>query len=397
MSLGRVLVEEFQPEVLKWLRERVDLVVVNPWVEPQRWDIEAARVDGANEIVIFFRIIMPSITGTLVTVSGDGALNGTYSGWCADIDHTIAENTNYTANVFSSYETLPAGLIENANNLDLVNWIINQDFVGTPAGGTLGNYTYGDVQRAIWEFIEDNPAATTNGLGLWDQQRVNQIKAAASANGEGFTPTCGDFVAVILQPVDSSQLITIAQVTFASLGIDCANSNVATAVLNGVEFPAEAQILWSVNKINETASLDDDQKPDWPTTVSADTTFTYQDPQGYTCSTDPAAYTNGYYQYNESNTAVLTYQTGSDTATASTLVKCYAPVVSKTAAGAYDERHEWDVEKSVTPLTQDVFAGSTGLFDWTVTVTESVYDRLVPWFTSPPFFQMPAIARLPSA
>jgi hypothetical protein len=35
MSLGRVLVEEFQAEVLKWLRERVDLVVVNPWVEPQ--------------------------------------------------------------------------------------------------------------------------------------------------------------------------------------------------------------------------------------------------------------------------------------------------------------------------------------------------------------------------
>ena len=46
MSLGRVLVEEFQPEVLQWLRERVELVVVNPWVEPQRWEIEAARVDA---------------------------------------------------------------------------------------------------------------------------------------------------------------------------------------------------------------------------------------------------------------------------------------------------------------------------------------------------------------
>jgi D-3-phosphoglycerate dehydrogenase len=46
MSLGRVLVEEFQPEVLNWLRERVDLVVVNPWVESQRWDIEVARVDA---------------------------------------------------------------------------------------------------------------------------------------------------------------------------------------------------------------------------------------------------------------------------------------------------------------------------------------------------------------
>ena len=46
MPFGRVLVEEFQPEVLKWLRERVELVVVNPWVEPERWEIEAARVDA---------------------------------------------------------------------------------------------------------------------------------------------------------------------------------------------------------------------------------------------------------------------------------------------------------------------------------------------------------------
>jgi len=46
MSLGRVLIEEFQPKVLKWLRERVELVVVNPWVEPQRWELEVPRVDA---------------------------------------------------------------------------------------------------------------------------------------------------------------------------------------------------------------------------------------------------------------------------------------------------------------------------------------------------------------
>ncbi|MDH3444706.1 MAG: hydroxyacid dehydrogenase [Deltaproteobacteria bacterium] len=46
MSLGRVLVEEFQSEVLKWLRQHVDLVVVNPWMEPERWEIEVSRVDA---------------------------------------------------------------------------------------------------------------------------------------------------------------------------------------------------------------------------------------------------------------------------------------------------------------------------------------------------------------
>jgi lactate dehydrogenase-like 2-hydroxyacid dehydrogenase len=46
MALARVLVEEFQPEVIKWLRERVELVVINPWVEPQRWELELTRVDA---------------------------------------------------------------------------------------------------------------------------------------------------------------------------------------------------------------------------------------------------------------------------------------------------------------------------------------------------------------
>ena len=46
MVLGRVLVEEFQAGVLEWLRERVELVVVNPWVEPERWELETVRVDA---------------------------------------------------------------------------------------------------------------------------------------------------------------------------------------------------------------------------------------------------------------------------------------------------------------------------------------------------------------
>jgi hypothetical protein len=41
MSHGRVLVEEFEPDVLKWLRSKVELVVVDPWVEPERPRSEA--------------------------------------------------------------------------------------------------------------------------------------------------------------------------------------------------------------------------------------------------------------------------------------------------------------------------------------------------------------------
>lgn len=46
MSLGRVLVEPFQPDVLEWLRSRAEVVVVDPWVEPERWDREISLVDA---------------------------------------------------------------------------------------------------------------------------------------------------------------------------------------------------------------------------------------------------------------------------------------------------------------------------------------------------------------
>lgn len=46
MSLGRVLVEKFAPDVLEWLGSRAEIVVVDPWAEPERWDKEAPAVDA---------------------------------------------------------------------------------------------------------------------------------------------------------------------------------------------------------------------------------------------------------------------------------------------------------------------------------------------------------------
>ena len=46
MSLGRILVERFSQDLLDWLRERAEVVVVDPWAEPERWEREAAQVDA---------------------------------------------------------------------------------------------------------------------------------------------------------------------------------------------------------------------------------------------------------------------------------------------------------------------------------------------------------------
>lgn len=42
----RILVEPFKADVLAWLAERAEVVVVDPWREPERWREEASRVDG---------------------------------------------------------------------------------------------------------------------------------------------------------------------------------------------------------------------------------------------------------------------------------------------------------------------------------------------------------------
>ncbi len=151
------------------------------------------------------------------TVSGGTVLDGTYEGWCIDTDHTIGQNTPYTADVYSSYEDLPDGLVEFPENLDLVNWIVNQGFVGQPSACG-GEYTYGDVQRTIWTLIDDQNS--TSGLGPWSQCRVDEILAAASAGGDGFVPGCFDVIAVILVPVNGQQ-ITIAQITLAGVDLPC--------------------------------------------------------------------------------------------------------------------------------------------------------------------------------
>jgi len=132
-----------------------------------------------------------------IAVSGGTVLDGMYDGYCLDLNSGPISGL---ANVYSSYEPLPSGhRIDNPENLDLVNWIINQGFVGQPSGCG-GNYTYGDVQWVIWHLLEDGEPdeGAITGLGPWSECRTQEILAAAFANGEGFVPGCGELLGIIL-------------------------------------------------------------------------------------------------------------------------------------------------------------------------------------------------------
>ena len=149
------------------------------------------------------------------TISNDSLLNGIYPGWCIDLNTSMINNHTFTAKVYSSYETLPATLlshIAHPETFDKVNYILNQHFIGKPSLGGFGTYTFGDVQKAIWAFIET--WQSTAYTGPWNQDRINEIIADANTNGQGFIPGNNEQVALILEPAQLTEgQISIIEVT----------------------------------------------------------------------------------------------------------------------------------------------------------------------------------------
>lgn len=132
-----------------------------------------------------------------ISVQDDGLLNGSYAGWCADWAQLIQDGT-YPAKFYSSYSSqLPEGLVDKPQNLDSVNWLINQHVVGadSEAGGT---FTSGDLQLAIWTLLDDVFDAGT--VGPYSQARVDELVAMALLEGEGFEPNCKQHIGIILKP-----------------------------------------------------------------------------------------------------------------------------------------------------------------------------------------------------
>jgi hypothetical protein len=118
-------------------------------------------------------------------VIDDGPLAGSYDGNCIDTDNTMSSGQTYMVRVFSSYdETVDwSKIVENPRNLDLVNYVINQEWLTRSSSSCGGVYDYGEVQRAIWQLIKDTPS--TVGLGTWSptrQCRADEIYYDALAN-----------------------------------------------------------------------------------------------------------------------------------------------------------------------------------------------------------------------
>ncbi len=149
-----------------------------------------------------------------IQLFGENILDGRYEGWSADGNGII--DSPCSARVFSSYEypNIPVEAVSIRYNLDLVNWVLNQHFVGRQSTGKFGINTWADVQYAIWKLIEfpNNQYVThltqdaiDSLMNLYSSDRVREIVNAALTRGEGFVPMCNDQMAIVVAPKNGAQ------------------------------------------------------------------------------------------------------------------------------------------------------------------------------------------------
>lgn len=231
----------------------------------------------------------PSATGRSnfvdLVIAGGGALNGTVDGYCIDPDRPIdMENddnangvidpsevgTSYTAKVYSSYESLPSGLLGQPENLDLVNWILNQDFSGK-ASSSFGFYNSTDIQQAIWVLIGPSYSLPEDAIGSDWYNRTSEIISLARANGEGFVPSFGQKIGVILVPDTNGDSAPDAQIMITPVVLSQLGSTVFhDSDADGLQEVGEVGIAGA--RVNLLADINGDGQIDSGEVIATTTT-----------------------------------------------------------------------------------------------------------------------------
>jgi hypothetical protein len=114
---------------------------------------------------------------------------GNYIGWCVDSVYTIGSSTQ-SAYLYSSLDPFlgthfPAGDDRWDQEWDKINYMLNHKEKTATT-----NYDAGSFQNAIWSY--------TNGLSIVGDADAQALVADAEANGVGYLPGSGDWVAIIV-------------------------------------------------------------------------------------------------------------------------------------------------------------------------------------------------------
>lgn len=166
-----------------------------------------------------------------IEIDGKSFLSGIQDAWCLDQDARLENLECFTGDVYSSYETMPEGKLEHPDNLPALNWLMNQEFIGTEATIELGNYTFGDIQIAIWNLVDDSVCVDCEFTGPYNNDRIDMLVAMALEHND-FVPGCEENVVIVIVPNDSKQTI------FITIPAPCGECE-ETAWATGCDFPGK--------------------------------------------------------------------------------------------------------------------------------------------------------------
>lgn len=137
--------------------------------------------------------------------SGFDVSNKSYVGWCVDAQHNSDRGVKHAFMLYSSYDVdapLPA------EEWDMINYILNNK-LGTGA----------DVQAAIWYFVNARNYYWPTS-GFTPSTETETMVANALAEGEGYTPSEGDYFAVVAIPTENELLQKMVIETVVPSGVE---------------------------------------------------------------------------------------------------------------------------------------------------------------------------------
>ncbi|EBA11901.1 SdrD B-like domain-containing protein [Roseobacter sp. CCS2] len=153
---------------------------------------------------------------TTIDGTGDSRLDGLFieSAYCIEREEDFVADVAVSMDIAVGSE----GSVDDAafsnnlvDNLDAINWLLNQDFTnqsnGDTSGATAGrNYTEAEIQHAIWGLTDGNSefkiATFFGSFYNGTQENVDELLALALEQGEGYEAGEGDLLTLILDPTD---------------------------------------------------------------------------------------------------------------------------------------------------------------------------------------------------
>lgn len=173
-----------------------------------------------------------TLDGAFYTANLSETGDARFDGKSFDIAYCVAAYEEIKIGVEVPYQfylasegDVPSGVISFPENLDMVNWILNQDF-DSMDNGEGGTYTQAEIQGAIWGLTDDIVYVEETNQNYGTTENAQEIYEMALANGEGFEAGEGDIVGLILDPTEDAGATEDIQpfiigINFDDLAQDC--------------------------------------------------------------------------------------------------------------------------------------------------------------------------------